>query len=399
MKNKTIIMIMIGILLPLLSFSQVGVNNANPQGTFHVDGAKDNPALGVPSASQQLNDFTVANDGKVGIGTSTPNTKLTITTPDNSFGINNTNGTISLRSYLGGGAASFGTTTLHDFKLQTNGTSRIMVTSNGNVGINNDLPTETLDVKGNISLSSNEGGASSIKFYENSTKGVNKVTVIAPDELILDRTFTLPSNDPVPGQVLMVAAGGNTRWAPILSPTSNSFASIAYKTPNNEKVDVNPPANAILSLRFFQKFDTTVTDPNNVFNVTNGTYTAPVTGNYLITAYIVPNAAPAINTPNYYYPVNLEIRKNCTSGNPSSGINIIDTSTIRYATPDLTLRYTLGLNGMVALNEGDTLNLVVFLSGFNVTSAAFPNGGQSFPPEFTYSTGVAHKAFFSVTAL
>jgi len=54
-------------------FSQVGVNTSNPQGVFHVDGAKDNAATGVSTAAQQSNDFIVSTDGSVGIGTNTPN--------------------------------------------------------------------------------------------------------------------------------------------------------------------------------------------------------------------------------------------------------------------------------------------------------------------------------------
>ncbi|WP_449401336.1 hypothetical protein [Chryseobacterium wanjuense] len=30
--------------------AQVGINTSNPQATLHVDGAKDNPAAGAPSA-------------------------------------------------------------------------------------------------------------------------------------------------------------------------------------------------------------------------------------------------------------------------------------------------------------------------------------------------------------
>lgn len=54
-------------------YSQVGINTANPQGIFHVDGAKDNMATGVPTAFQQSNDFTVTAAGNVGIGTTSPN--------------------------------------------------------------------------------------------------------------------------------------------------------------------------------------------------------------------------------------------------------------------------------------------------------------------------------------
>lgn len=56
-------------------FAQVGINTTNPQGVFNIDGAKDNPATGIPTAAQQNNDFAVTSTGSVGIG---------ITVPDNS---------------------------------------------------------------------------------------------------------------------------------------------------------------------------------------------------------------------------------------------------------------------------------------------------------------------------
>jgi hypothetical protein len=55
------------------TYSQVGINTANPKGIFHVDGSKDNPATGIPTAGQQANDFVVTTNGSVGIGTNTPN--------------------------------------------------------------------------------------------------------------------------------------------------------------------------------------------------------------------------------------------------------------------------------------------------------------------------------------
>ncbi|WP_336959075.1 hypothetical protein [Chryseobacterium contaminans] len=61
-----------------LHFAQVGLNTSNPQTTFHIDGAKDNPTSGAPSVVQQANDFAVTNTAQVGIGTTTPTEKLDI---------------------------------------------------------------------------------------------------------------------------------------------------------------------------------------------------------------------------------------------------------------------------------------------------------------------------------
>ena len=41
--------------------------------------------------------MTITPAGDVGIGTVTPDTKLTISTGDNSFGLNHTNGTVNLK--------------------------------------------------------------------------------------------------------------------------------------------------------------------------------------------------------------------------------------------------------------------------------------------------------------
>ncbi|KQT24117.1 hypothetical protein ASG22_08865 [Chryseobacterium sp. Leaf405] len=59
-------------------FAQVGINTQNPQTIFHVDGAKDNPAIGTPNAAQQLNDVVVTSLGRVGIGTNAPTNNLEV---------------------------------------------------------------------------------------------------------------------------------------------------------------------------------------------------------------------------------------------------------------------------------------------------------------------------------
>lgn len=66
----------ISILFSSFTFGQVGIDTSNPQGTFHVDGGKNNNLSGTPTAWQQADDFIVAPDGKIGIGTTTPAAKL-----------------------------------------------------------------------------------------------------------------------------------------------------------------------------------------------------------------------------------------------------------------------------------------------------------------------------------
>lgn len=67
--------------------NRVGVGNAVPQSTFHVDGAKDNNSSGAPTTAQQVNDFIVTSAGNVGIGTTSPNSSaaLDISRTDKGF--------------------------------------------------------------------------------------------------------------------------------------------------------------------------------------------------------------------------------------------------------------------------------------------------------------------------
>jgi hypothetical protein len=58
--------------------AQIGINTNNPQTVFHVDGSKDNALTGTPSDTQVANDFVVTNEGKVGIGTITPQANLEV---------------------------------------------------------------------------------------------------------------------------------------------------------------------------------------------------------------------------------------------------------------------------------------------------------------------------------
>jgi len=68
--------------------AQVGIQTSNPQGAFHIDGAKDNPATGNPTTTQQANDVIINSTGNVGIGTS----------PTNKFEVNSgTSGTSGVK--------------------------------------------------------------------------------------------------------------------------------------------------------------------------------------------------------------------------------------------------------------------------------------------------------------
>lgn len=387
-------------------------------------------------------DFVIKDNGQVGVGTSIPLQKLDVRgsgrfesdnvsldmisagtaaanmnltrnngganlSSDNLIGyvdfkgrINNTdNSTLSaiVSTYKGDGTNNLSSL---DFRTSGNELSDMLLDSSGNLGIGTAFPSEKLDVTGNVSLKPGSSGlASSAKFYESTANGTNTVSLQAPANLSANRTITLPSNPPVNGYVLTTSSTGVTQWGAV-NPAAATLASISLSNESLGSTSITNGGtnNTTVNQRFFQKFDTTVTDPNSRFNVGTGTYTVAQSGIYLISAYIMPNSSPDRNTNGFFYPVNLEVRKNAF-GDPSGGSNIMDNTSIRYATPlQAKIRYSVLVTGMVSLNAGDTLNLVVYLNGINAPATASA-GGYSFPTEFTYATISDFKALFSVTAL
>jgi len=78
--------------------AQVGINTSSPQALLHIDGTKDNPATGIPTAAQVANDVVFTANGEVGIGLLTPAVKIdarSTNNTDNSIGIGETTQTAS----------------------------------------------------------------------------------------------------------------------------------------------------------------------------------------------------------------------------------------------------------------------------------------------------------------
>jgi hypothetical protein len=143
------------------------VNIYNADGTLTGNRIVTQGANTLAFTGTQTNAFSVdgntlsvdaAND-YVGIGTATPDTKLTINAPDNSFGLNHTNGTVKLKTYIGGGVASLGTTTTHDLRLMVNNLQKMSITTGGNVGIGTMSPTNKLAIVGTNAQPSAQGTA------------------------------------------------------------------------------------------------------------------------------------------------------------------------------------------------------------------------------------------------
>ncbi|MDC8107054.1 hypothetical protein ACNFU2_19500 [Chryseobacterium sp. PTM-20240506] len=73
-----------------ITIAQVGINTSNPQAILHVDGGKDNEKTGVPTVTQQANDFVITSGGNVGVATITPDPSadLTLASDNKGFLVN-----------------------------------------------------------------------------------------------------------------------------------------------------------------------------------------------------------------------------------------------------------------------------------------------------------------------
>ncbi len=122
-----------------------------------VSGTLPEPRL--PATVARLNmanafgNFTNSFAGRVGIGTASPPNALTVLA--SGYGIEHTDGTRRLATYVDGSAGWLGTITAHPLQFFTsNGGATLTVATTGRVGILNPAPNFTLDVAG----SGNFGG-------------------------------------------------------------------------------------------------------------------------------------------------------------------------------------------------------------------------------------------------
>lgn len=76
MNKLHIILILLGGSVSLSA--QIGVNTSNPQVLFHIDPKQNNHATGAPTLQQTEDDIVITQNGSMGIGTITPETKLDI---------------------------------------------------------------------------------------------------------------------------------------------------------------------------------------------------------------------------------------------------------------------------------------------------------------------------------
>ncbi len=106
-------------------------------------------------------------------------------------------------------AQYLGTTDALPIIVRTNGTERLRVRENGNVGIGTtgNAATERLTVSGGNLLLANTGTRAELRLMEASANGSNFVGFRAPSAMASDVTYTMPSGSPTSGTYLK---GGST---------------------------------------------------------------------------------------------------------------------------------------------------------------------------------------------
>ncbi|STD01120.1 hypothetical protein [Chryseobacterium carnipullorum] len=78
MMKKKLLLTGFFITFSLVVKSQVGINTANPQGIFSVDGLKNNPSTGTPTITQAKDDLVMTSNGNLGLGLTAPGTTLDV---------------------------------------------------------------------------------------------------------------------------------------------------------------------------------------------------------------------------------------------------------------------------------------------------------------------------------
>ena len=117
--------------------------------TTGVNNLTNATAIGANAAVSLSNSLVLGNNANVGIGTSTPTSKLEVRTPGGRFGIVHTDGTVRVGTGVVEGG-TFGTISDHLLFFFTNDIRRMSISNTGNVGVGTNTPASKFTVVGLI---------------------------------------------------------------------------------------------------------------------------------------------------------------------------------------------------------------------------------------------------------
>ncbi|MBA4150817.1 MAG: tail fiber domain-containing protein [Verrucomicrobia bacterium] len=124
-----------------------GLTNLNLPNLTSVDDTLLSTNVALRTGGNTFTGNQIITNGNVGIGTATPGTRLTVATPESSYGIEHTDGTRRLSTFLAGDGAWLGTTSPDPLHFYVNdGSNALTINTNGRVGIGTTNPGKALQI-------------------------------------------------------------------------------------------------------------------------------------------------------------------------------------------------------------------------------------------------------------
>jgi len=156
-----------------------GHQNASPSYEFKYSNTYNGNYATTGTTFARFNPTTsYISSGNVGIGTTSPSTKLHVLAADQAGIKIESVGTARLDIASGGGGAAVINSTQNGIYFQDNGTTRVLFTSAGNVGIGTTSPSDKLDVQGAGGVGIRVSNSSNPAYYSNLILNYNDVSTM-----------------------------------------------------------------------------------------------------------------------------------------------------------------------------------------------------------------------------
>ena len=215
--------------------------------------------------------------------------------------------------------------TSKDIKLQSNASEKVIIKSDGNVGLGTSNPDSSLEIykasTAELMIGSDNGGTAQISLYENNS--TTKEATIKYDGF---------ANN------LVIGTSGQANA--IVIPRDSGYVTM----PNQPAflATANGSLQSNVGLAETVNFGTEVFDQNNDYNASTSTFTAPVTGRYYFSGSV---RTGEIDRDASYYRIEL------ITANRTYKFALIDTGKLYSADP---LYHPLSFSGLADMDAGDS---------------------------------------------